>query len=212
MGRTSLHTKEQVFAAAERLRLEGKVVTAIALREALGGGSLTTIYKHLDAWKAEQKNKPQPFFFEMPESVKTAFDHVWHSATLEAGREITLIRSQAETDKASLTQRFEESLLSIEQLESELNEEAQKNDALTRSVEEQNNLIQEMKTQEAMFKAEIGSLKQQIDALITERDLARKEASSAREEAARLRGQVESMEAQQAELIRAIGGKKKQTK
>ncbi len=36
---------------SNRLEAEGKEVTALTMLSALGRGSLTTIYKHLDAWR-----------------------------------------------------------------------------------------------------------------------------------------------------------------
>ena len=54
MGRKALFTEEQVFETADRLVTDGKEVTASSLLAALGGGSLTTIYKHMAAWLASR--------------------------------------------------------------------------------------------------------------------------------------------------------------
>jgi hypothetical protein len=50
VGRKALYNEQEVFQAADSLASEGKEVTAMALLGALGGGSLTTIYKHMDGY------------------------------------------------------------------------------------------------------------------------------------------------------------------
>ena len=56
MARPTLATREQVFQAADALAAQGAKATARAVRLALGGaGSLSTILKHLHAWKAGQQ-------------------------------------------------------------------------------------------------------------------------------------------------------------
>ena len=60
MGRKAMHTQEQVFEAADRLAATGREVTPASLREYLGGGSLTTIYKHHEAWAAARAAQAAP--------------------------------------------------------------------------------------------------------------------------------------------------------
>ena len=60
MGRKALHTQDQVFEAADRLAASSREVTPTTLREALGGGSLTTIYRHLEAGEATRRAAPAP--------------------------------------------------------------------------------------------------------------------------------------------------------
>lgn len=58
MGNTGI-TQEEVFQAADRLTAAGEEVTIKAIREELGTGSLTTITRHLRAWKGPRE-KPAP--------------------------------------------------------------------------------------------------------------------------------------------------------
>ena len=48
MARRQPIAPDELFETANRLKAEGKEVTALALLDALGGGSLSTIYKHLE--------------------------------------------------------------------------------------------------------------------------------------------------------------------
>lgn len=54
MAREASITQEQVNAAAERLRAAGSKPTARGVREALGGGSMATVLKLLQAWQGAQ--------------------------------------------------------------------------------------------------------------------------------------------------------------
>lgn len=119
MGRKALHTQEEVFQAADALAANGKEVTPTTLRDALGGGSLTTIYKHIDAWQETRKAAPMPIILEMPDSVKIAFSQCWQAAASEAGKEIATIREKTDTEIKITKRRLDEAVAAIEQLESE---------------------------------------------------------------------------------------------
>ena len=59
MGRESTITQEEVNAAADQLRATGVKPTARAVREVLGGGSMATVLKHLQAWQSRQVRPPE---------------------------------------------------------------------------------------------------------------------------------------------------------
>ncbi len=54
MAREATITQEQVNAVADTIRAGGSKPTARAVREALGGGSMATVLKYLQAWQAGQ--------------------------------------------------------------------------------------------------------------------------------------------------------------
>lgn len=119
MGRKALHTQDQVFEAADRLAASGREVTPTTLRDALGGGSLTTIYRHLEAWEATRKAVPAPVSIPMPDAVRLAFEQTWQAAATEAGKEIAAIREKADSEIKAAHRRLEEAVAAIGQLESE---------------------------------------------------------------------------------------------
>jgi hypothetical protein len=59
MPRRPVVDQEEVIQAADKLAADAKPVTALALLEALGGGSLTTVYKHLAVWEARRPATPK---------------------------------------------------------------------------------------------------------------------------------------------------------
>lgn len=59
MAREATITQEQVSDAAERIRAAGGKVTARAIREELGSGSMATVLKHLQVWQSTQLNPPE---------------------------------------------------------------------------------------------------------------------------------------------------------
>ena len=129
MGRKAMHTQEQVFNAADQLVAAGQEVTPSTLRAALGGGSLTTIYKHLEAWQTIHKESPKVAVIAMPEAVERAFTAAWQAASAEAGKEIAAIREKSDREVKAATLRFEEALANISQLETEAEADAIKIEA-----------------------------------------------------------------------------------
>lgn len=59
MGRESVITQEEVNAVADQLRASGAKPTARGVREALGGGSMATVLKHLQVWQSRQVRPPE---------------------------------------------------------------------------------------------------------------------------------------------------------
>ncbi|OQR42415.1 hypothetical protein BW261_25900, partial [Klebsiella aerogenes] len=59
MARRAVIEREELFDAANTLAADGKPVTALALKDILGGGSFNTIYKYLAEWETSRpKNAP----------------------------------------------------------------------------------------------------------------------------------------------------------
>lgn len=164
MGRKALHTREEVFAAADQLAANGRDVTASALLATLGGGSLTTIYKHLEAWEASRKDTPRPVVIEMPEAVSAAFARAWQAAAQEAGKEVAAIREKADAEVKAIGKRFEEALTNIERLEAEANEEASRWEAASARLAEQEAALREAATREAASNATLEQMCRQIEA------------------------------------------------
>ena len=118
MSRRSVVTEQEVFDAANQLRMTGKQVTALKILTVLGGGSLTTIYKHLDAWEARERfdkqsiPSPAESSDELPPSVIEALRGIWKVAVEEAEQrvantqraEIEALRAQIKALNVQLSQ------------------------------------------------------------------------------------------------------------
>jgi len=77
-------TASRVFEEADKLVNSGRTATPTVLYRALGSGSLSTITKHLRAWKRD--NDPNLL---VPTSVTPLFENLWQSAVAEATRKVT---------------------------------------------------------------------------------------------------------------------------
>lgn len=184
MGRKALHTQEQVLEAADRLAASRKEVTPTALREALGGGSLTTIYRHLAVWEDTRKTMPVPVSIPMPDAVKLAFDHAWQAAATEAGKEISAIREKADAEIKAAHRRLEEAVAAIAQLENEQQDDADRLEALETvlaSEREASHLaLADAAARQAGLAATVEQMRYQIEGLKGELAAGRREAEAER--------------------------------
>jgi chromosome segregation ATPase len=127
MGRKAFFTENQIFEAADTLVAQGKEVTASALLTSLGGGSLTTIYKGLTAWKeARPATARASVPVEVPEPVQIAFLTAWKTAAAEAAREVAVAREKAAEEVKAANKQFQEALEQIERIETESEADAVK--------------------------------------------------------------------------------------
>lgn len=203
MGRKAMHTQEQVFEAADRLAATGREVTPASLREYLGGGSLTTIYKHHEAWAAARAAQAAPVVIEMPEAVKAAFAQCWNIAASEASKEIASIREKADAEVKAAKRRLDEAVAAIAQLEAENEAETARADDFERRLVEQqsaaNTAATEAAAREAGLSATAEQLREQLTVLKDELRHAHDEAADVRLERDRLAGTLDQVRAELAD-------------
>ncbi|HEY9680634.1 MAG TPA: DNA-binding protein [Oculatellaceae cyanobacterium] len=107
-------SQEELFETANRLAAEGKPVTATTLLTALGGGSLTTIYKHLEAWKESRPEAAKATSAnEIPDAVQNAFANAWRFVAAEGAREVALAKDKAAEEVKTVQKDFAEALNAI---------------------------------------------------------------------------------------------------
>lgn len=211
MGRKAMHTAAEVFEVADRMAANGQEVTPTALLQALGGGSLTTIYKHLDAWQTSKKDAPVSVVYEMPEPVKSAFNGVWQVAANEAAKEVTAIREKADAEVKAVVRRLDEAVSNIEQLESEADADTTKIEALESQLLADKSAADNFATQavarESALLATVEQMRKQIDAQALELARVHVDHDSARkahaDELARLTSDFARQLTDQADALRA---------
>jgi chromosome segregation ATPase len=97
-------TKEQIFAAADELDLNGQSPTLSAVRKAVGGGSFTTISEAMTEWKARKATKEAPASEPLPDAVAdrlaVAARELWATAVALASD-----RLQGERERLDEAQR-----------------------------------------------------------------------------------------------------------
>lgn len=163
MGRKAFFTKEEIFEAADTLVAEGKEVTATALLDILGGGSFTTIYRHLKAWQEKRPELAAPSKpAEIPEQVQTAFSSAWKVAMNEAARETAAVKEKAASDVKAAQRQLEEVLGQIDRLESESETDHQKIEDLSARVAELEADLQKSQSDATSYKATAEQLKHQV--------------------------------------------------
>ena len=146
-------------------------MTPASLRDALGGGSLTTIYKHHEAWTASRAARPAQVIIEMPESVEQAFAQCWQAAATEAGKEIAAICEKADAEIKLIRRRLDEAIASIAQLETEQEAEGARTETLERQLTDERAVAQAAATEAAAREAGLSTTANQLaDQLATLKD------------------------------------------
>lgn len=198
MGRNAYFTEQQVFEAADTLAAQGKEVTSTNLRNAMGGGSLTTIYKHLHQWRETRPALVQTVVpMDLPEPVQVAFVAAWKVAASEAAREVSAVRDKAAEDVKLATKQFQEALEQITRLESESEADGLEIEALKERNAQLEASVQKAETEKAALAAKAEQLELQLA------NLSKVEAAkeSAVKEAAQLSGQMELLHKQNTDLL-----------
>lgn len=183
MARRRAIEPDELFETANRLLAEGKDVTATALLDALGGGSLRTIYKHLETWQQNRPTKIETVSEEMPPGVQVAFANAWRSATQEAARAIAAVKEKAAEEVAAAQKQFQDALENIGKLEQENDADAQEIENLKSKVAELEDSLRKSQTETATAKATAEQLRHQVKS--QEAELERSHADLDKERAAR---------------------------
>ena len=208
MGRGPVIEQDELFEVANRLEAEGKEVTALALLEALGRGSLTTIYKHLEVWKMAKPSKVQLSNNEMPDRVKSAFMVAWREASQEAGQAVEEAREKAKEEVAAALRQFHGALEAIARLEKEREADADQIQALNEHVDKLAQDVSSLEASNAALKAQGEAQGKDLERLQKELAKAQAERDESMKAAAEQKGKLASLEAQNADLMKVIGGKK----
>lgn len=208
MTRRQAIEADELFETANRLQSEGKEVTALTLLDALGGGSLRTIYKHLEAWKQTRPPVVIVGNDEMPDSIRGIFAAAWRSATQEAGRQVLAVKEKAAEEVKEALQQFHGALEVIGKLEADADEAAQQTDQLKAQLAEVQAECSRAKADVAGFKATAEQMAKQVEKLEADLERLRAEADkdrvgreAATTESAELRGQLRALEVQNRELL-----------
>lgn len=198
MARNIPIDRDEVIETANRLEAEGKEVTALNMLAALGRGSLTTIYKHLDAWRETKPVKSPVVQADQPEPVKTAFATAWRVAAEEAARETTVIREKAAEEVKAALRQFHGALEALAKVEADREADAEAMEGLHGIIAEQKAQIGKLESEVAAANARAGELRDQLKSLQTDRDAAIKQA-------AEHKGELTALKDQNKQLLAKIG-------
>ncbi|MBI1272285.1 hypothetical protein GC174_17800 [bacterium] len=209
--RPQLH-EEEIHAAADQLAAEGKDVSALELLNAIGGGSLTTIYKHLASWKKSQPPFEKSKSADIPDQALSAFHSAWRVARLEANQETEAIRLKAADDVKAAERQLTDAISAISRLEKESEADAKIIEELNARIAKTESALQKSQSEAAASKSSCDQLKEQVKSLESQSKTDKKERDSALKEAAKLQGQVEALQEQNAKLLASLKTRPKSKK
>lgn len=119
-------TKEQVFAAADALAEAGEKITQQKIRDAVGGGSFSTIGPLLSEWEAARAEVNAARAVVMPDGVKAVLDdaaaRLWKAATDSASLGVEAARKEVDALKAKVAHDVQEARDAVAIVEGERDE------------------------------------------------------------------------------------------
>lgn len=209
MARRRAIEADELFETANRMKAEGKDVTAVGLLDALGGGSLRTIYKHLEVWQATRPTEVKNEVTEIPSAVQAGFANAWRLAAQEAGREVEEVKAKAKEEVSAALRQFHGAVEQIGKLEAESEADGQTIEKLTERTAELEGQLHAVQSELATDKALLEQLQKQLEAQAKELAELRAGKEAAIKEAAELSGRVSSLQEQNDKLLDGLTRPKK---
>ena len=118
--------RTNIFAICDELNKKGIKPTLARVREALGGGSFTTIQPLLKEWKDKRQEPDLAKGSSVPEEIQalltSAAAGIWAKAEAKAGEEYKAIKESMQTRLDELHQEKEDALEEVTRLEAENNQ------------------------------------------------------------------------------------------
>jgi hypothetical protein len=196
-----LATEALVFEVAAALKTEGTAPTILNVQERIGGGSYTTIKRHLDTWAASQGSADG---VEPPESVTAKADELgrvlWSTAVREADKSVQEAKGAAVKQVEAIGNELKFAQSQIEALE--LAESVQSDKA--RELSERLNQASIDLGKASLMAARVPDLEVRLQALQDELSSVRKDATTKAVEVGRLAGEADALRRQLTEVTAAL--------
>lgn len=182
MARRQAIEADEFFETANRLKAEGKKVTAELMLSALGGGSYRTMYKFLDLWESSQPVEKKALTAEeIPPSVIAAYVSAWRVASQAAEQQIQAAKDSATEEISKAAKQFDDALGSIDKLEAENEANTILIDELKAKLAESESLAQATRSESAGHQAAAALLQKQVEKLEKDLERSRTEAEKIQE-------------------------------
>ena len=136
MARNTTITRDAVFATADELAAQlGRAPTQAQVRDALGGGSFTTIGPHMKEWEASRAERAEARETPVPDAVQAALaelaGRLWQVASSEAALGVEAARREVEDMRRDAAAEASASAEAIQIVEGERDAALAQVDALT---------------------------------------------------------------------------------
>ena len=161
-------TTEQIHATADQLAQQGIKPTQTNVREALGGGSFTTIAEALRTWRQEQETVTQLQAVVIPQDItdrtQTLTAQIWETAQQLANERLAKEREALEHKEALMNAEVEEAQQIVRTLEAEQAELTAQLDDLTNKATSQAEQLEQERDNNRKQAEQIKQLETQLKA------------------------------------------------
>ncbi|RRR78382.1 MAG: DNA-binding protein [Candidatus Viridilinea halotolerans] len=184
-----LATEEIVWSIAQQMHDAGQEPSIVRIHARIGGGSFTTVKRHLDAWKAQRlvtsSLPPVPDMLQqkMDELVK----NIWHIAITCATEEVAYARAEAEKHVAQARAETAEAEHAINILENQVDDLDSAVAQMQQERDDARSALVQAQAATGIAEARLADMQRQLEAHIAELTHTRSEAR------ARLVGEVEAL-------------------
>lgn len=204
MARTIV-TEAAVAAAAQQFADAGEEPSIIRLQALIGGGSFSTVKRHLDAWKAQRQATP-PAVAVPPAIAQRAEEfgrQLWQEAAALASQETKGVREEARRQLEEARAAMAEAEQVIARLEAELEEQGRRLEQVLQEQSEMETQLQQAQLTAQLAEARREEQLQRLADLQRQAEAQAAELAQARAEVltqARLTGEIEALRRQLADL------------
>jgi chromosome segregation ATPase len=181
MGRESVITQEEVNAVADQIRAAGAKPTARAVREALGGGSMATVLKHLQLWQSRQVRPPET------------------QAVLPLGLQRALVDFIAQEVASAKVVTLESDLVAAQQANQDLIAESERQAA---ALDREQTAVETLQAEKAELSGRLVQLTKDLEDARADADAQREAAEHARTEKAKCELRLEGVPRLETEIER----------
>ncbi len=201
-------TVEQIWSAADALEAAGEKPTLDNVRDALGGGSFTTISKAMAQWRARKAEKSAPLREPLPAAISDRLQEfgseLWAAALELANGRLSSERALLEMARTELETSREEATQLADRLAEDLEEQKVREESMLRTERDLRAQIDELKQSLAAEASSARALAKDLEQLRSATARAREQEIVWREEIAGLRGQLNTLQEQNAQLLKRL--------
>ena len=198
-------TREQIWGAADELDAAGHKPTLAAVRQAVGGGSYTTIQEGMVEWRARRAAREAPVREPAPQAISDRLTELgaelWGVAQDLANARLASEREALDEARAEAEAARVEAMELADQLTAELDDATGRAAALEESGQAMRAEAEQLRQRLAAAESRCAELERQTVELRRGNDEAQAAAGEARERAASLAGRLEALEQQNAALM-----------
>ena len=206
----AMATKELVSEAASTLVAEGIEPSIVTVQSRIGGGSYTTIKRHLDEWSKEQalsaKQAIETPAFVVDRSAELGRE-LWVLAMREASKETQAVKDASESKLQAITKELAFAQSEITRMEDDAEDSAKTLAEALSNLIQLRNALQEAQAQAAR----VPDMQTRMTECQSELSAVREEAKTHAVNAGRLAGEAESLRTQLHDITAALVALKSET-